>query len=404
MILLLLYSLSSLDISLAAISCMVNNEQCRVGDNLIKTSMGAHNMEECSNLCKQVPGCTAFTYFGAKSHLLSEACMLFNSCRQHGVCEDCITGKSQDDCTCSIPYQSVKNIANFEKLLVNIEDEFECKKLCKKSMTCKAYTYFNGNHAISPLSCVLLTSHTFSGGNGWECQHCFTGPDHCEAGQECKVRYLSTSIPALVDKSLDICLVTGEKDCFIDLNAVAIGSGGRGTYHSKYGYGTGGGSGYFKNGSLRLTSKNDKMEMKIGAGWRTTVTIGGTVVLKAYNGDVGYSGEGGLGGDGYSGGGGVNEAGGSAGGNGIDGVHSSIAKQWWLGGKGSGEDVTLLNMKHFKFTPGKGGPKGMGGGGGGVMVNGKGPEESMYMHLGEGYGAGGGDGNGHTGCVALEFS
>ena len=370
MILLLLFILSSFDISLAAMSCMVNNEQCRVGDNLLDTMMGASSVEQCSKMCEQVSGCTAFTYFGSQSHLLSEACMIFSSCRQREVCEDCVTGSSQDDCTCSISYEGVKNTDNFEKFLVNIPDEFECKKLCKKSKTCKAYTYFNEKDPTNPHSCILMTSHKFSGGNAWKCEHCSTGLDQCDVGQECKVRYLSTNIPALVKKSVDISFISGEKDCFIDLKAVAIGSGGGGSYYNDYGYGFGGGSGYFKAGSMRLTSTDKIMEIKITKGDQTTVSIRGAVVLKAGAGEGGYHGDGG---DGWSGGGGINEAGGSAGSNGTYGTHRSVAKHWGNGGKGSGEDVTKLKMKNFKFTPGKGAEKGWGGGGGGVMVNGKGP-------------------------------
>ena len=394
MILLLLFLLSSFDTSLASMSCMVNNEQCRVGDNLLDTVMGASTVEQCSNMCDHVSGCTAFTYFGPQSTLLSEACMIFSSCRQRGVCEDCVTGSSQDECTCSIPYEGVKNTDNFEKFLVNIADEYECKKLCKKSKTCKAYTYFNGNDPTNPHSCILLTS----GGKAWKCQHCSTGPDQCDVGKECKVKYLSTNIPTLVEKSMNISFISGEKDCFIDLNAVAIGSGGGGSYYKNFGYGFGGGSGYFKAGTLRLTSKDKIMEIKITKGEPTTVSIGGAVVLQAGAGDDGYHR---YGGDGWSGGGGVNEAGGSAGSNGIFGQHRKIAKHWGNGGKGSGEDVTKLDMKNFKFKPGKGAEKGWGGGGGGVMVNGEGPTGSIY--LGEGYGGGGGNGDGQAGCVALEY-
>merc|ERR1711872_868019 len=126
-ILTLLYLVSTLATSLSTTTgCLVNDEQCVTGDNLIKTMIGVQNMQDCDDLCKKTTGCTAFSYFGPNSKLLSHACMMFSSCRKRGACEDCVTGSSQQDCTCSIPYEGIKNNNNFEKFLVNIEDEFKC--------------------------------------------------------------------------------------------------------------------------------------------------------------------------------------------------------------------------------------------------------------------------------------
>ena len=116
----------------------------------------------------------------------------------------------------------------------------------------------------------------------------------------------------------------------------------------------------------------------------------------------------GNGGNGFSGGGGFcNEYffdcpqlcdGGSAGSNGRgleDGVEN--------GGNGTGEDIGLYHLEHWKITPGMGGketPDGTpklhcGGGGGGVLVNGVGPDRSHDQGQGEGYGGGGGKAREH---------
>jgi len=374
---------------------MVDNQHCSLGDNLIKTNTNVKSMEECSGLCNNTIGCTAFTYLGPESHLLSEACMLFSSCRQRGNCQDCVTGSSQDDCTCGIPYEGFKNNDNFENLLLDIEDEFKCKSLCKKSKMCKIYTYFNENDPNTPRLCVLLKSQKMSADKAWKCEHCSTGPDTCEVGEECKVSFLSSIIPLFVDKSFDINFETGEKDCFIELNAMAVGSGGKGHY-SDYNKHHGGGSGYFKFGPVRLTSKDKVLKIKLEQGGPTTISIGEVEVLKAKEGGPAY----GLRecmikydhdgcGNGYSGGAGANGYGGFAGGDGT-GEHA---------GKGSGEDVTKIKMKNFSFKSGRlyGGH-----GGGGILVN-----ENDEIKL---YNAGGGGGTdvwdnqeGDGGFVALEF-
>ena len=105
-------------------------------------------------------------------------------------------------------------------------------------------------------------------------------------------------------------------------------------------------------------------------------------------------------GNGFSGGGGYcNENfgdcpqpcdGGSAGSN-------RVASEEWPAGNGTGEDVTLYHLEHWKITPGVGGKDTFiniahwhnGGGGGGVLVNGYGPHR-VHDGQGEGYGGGGG--------------
>jgi len=401
MILLLLAFLSCLQFSSASMECLVDRKQCSTESRLLTTKLGVATMEECSQLCQDNQDCKAFTHFGSKNPFLSEACLLFYSCEQRVECEDCVTGSKQEECTCSIGYEGFKNADNVENLLDKILDELECKKRCKLSRNCKAYTYYNGDDIANPHTCVLLTRTEFIGGS-WPCKHCSTGPSHCDAGLPCKVKTFNTTFPvfAAVEGSEVIGFHTGEKDCFVDLNAVLIGKGGDGTYHSSYGFGRGGGSGYFKAGTLKMTARDKTINIKSGY-YNTSITIGGQVVLEVQNGkdDVGYGG-----GDGYSGGGGIDAKGGSAGGNGSDG--SKPGRRHGKGGKGSGEDVTQIKMKSFEFTPGEGGDGLFGGGGGGVLVNGAGPERSAYVseYDGQGCGGGGGEGDGLPGCVLLEFS
>ena len=200
------------------------------------------------------------------------------------------------------------------------------------------------------------------------------------------------------EEDMEIRLEAKEKDCFVELNVVAIGSGGLG--HS-----AGGGSGYVETGTVRVSIKQPVLEVTVGnstllSGNPSKVAVGGEVVLKA---KPGKTTDNVVGGDGYSGGGGYGTGrGGSDGGDGEVGDDEDSEA-----GKGSGLDLSSISMKSFILTPGKGGvgESFYGGGGGGVVVNGKKPE---VEHCGgEGYGGGGGY-NGFVnavsaGCVLIEL-
>ena len=120
------------------------------------------------------------------------------------------------------------------------------------------------------------------------------------------------------------------------------------------------------------------------------------------------------GGDGYSGGGAGFDAkwksntGKDGGSDGSDGYSSGGI----LGGKGSGLDLTTLNMTRFVLTPGKAGTgvNNFGGGGGGILVNGKRPQDGRNRYDGEGFGGGRGANCysyskpiGFPGCVLIEI-
>ena len=187
-------------------------------------------------------------------------------------------------------------------------------------------------------------------------------------------------------------MITAEKDCYREIQALAIGGGGAGA-----GSQGGGGSGYIEFQTLRI---RENMKATVGqAGESSEIEINDRLVLSAAPGEdcIGV-----RGGAGYSGGGGYGAAahtggdGGENGGDGEDGQSGS-------GGDGSGFDLTTVNMNNFILSPGKGGiiTGTLGGGGGGVVVNGGKPTGDAYN--GEGYGGGGHVGPGFPGCVLLEL-
>ena len=95
---------------------------------------------------------------------------------------------------------------------------------------------------------------------------------------------------------MSLNLVAAEKDCFVDLNTVAIGGGGGG---SRFG---GSGSGHVEAAILRISVNNPVAEITVGqVDESSKVEIAGDLVLEANPGQTvdGYSG-----GAGYSGGGG----------------------------------------------------------------------------------------------------
>ena len=200
---------------------------------------------------------------------------------------------------------------------------------------------------------------------------------------------------------MNMNLVAAEKDCYVDLNIVAIGGGGRG---GGSGYG-GSGSGYVETAIVRMSVNNPEGEITVGQmGESSKVEIAGELVLEALPGEKGTGG--GPGGAGYSGGGASCNrcSGGTGGSGGSDGGNSTN----YPGGKGSGLDLNLVDLNNFIFTPGAGGQRygEYGGGGGGVAVNGKIPDvTSQYAGAGFGGGSAGGynDYDGYQGCVIVEI-
>ena len=175
---------------------------------------------------------------------------------------------------------------------------------------------------------------------------------------------------------MSIRLVAAEKDCYVDLNVVAIGGGARGS-----------GSGHVETATVRMNVNSPVAEILVGQmAEPSKVEIGGELVLEA------SPGRGPSRGAGYSGGGYHGEAGGSGGGSdGGDIAYDSSHP----GGESS--DLGLVSMKNFILTPAADG-----GASGGVrvgsVVDGKVPgNRTLWEYKGVGFGSGG------SSCVLIEI-
>ena len=165
---------------------------------------------------------------------------------------------------------------------------------------------------------------------------------------------------------MSIRLVAAEKDCYVDLNVVAIGGGARG--------------GQVETATVRMNVNSPVAEILVGQmAEPSKVEIGGELVLEA------SPGRGSSRGAGYSGGGYHGEAGDSGGGSdGGDIAYDS-------------SDLGLVSMKNFILTPAADG-----GASGGVrvgsVVDGKVPgNRTLWEYKGVGFGSGG------NSCVLIEI-
>ena len=171
---------------------------------------------------------------------------------------------------------------------------------------------------------------------------------------------------------MSIRLVAAEKDCYVDLNVVAIGGGARG--------------GIVETATVRMNVNSPVAEILVGQmAEPSKVEIGGELVLEA------SPGRGPSRGAGYSGGGGgyhgeaVDSGGGSDGGDiAYDSSHPG----------GESSDLGLVSMKNFILTPAADG-----GASGGVrvgsVVDGKVPgNRTLWEYKGVGFG---------SSCVLIEI-
>ena len=150
-ILLLIIFASLISCNKVDLDCIHENEECQIlydrsqvqPENLLRTIMGVSTVEKCLELCRtektNVNGqtCHAFTYFGAESFPFRAACMLFSHCKKRRPCQDCTTGSSETECTCSINYSSVISSNNFINDISIAEDELACKRRCAANEICK---------------------------------------------------------------------------------------------------------------------------------------------------------------------------------------------------------------------------------------------------------------------------
>ena len=418
-------------------TCFVNNVKCDISEDTLIDVYLETTWQECSVLCQDEKKCSAFNFFGPESNFHPRnSCLLFSACFKKSPCNDCVIGTNQDDCTCSIGFYGEIDESNFIDMAASVPDEVACKNLCSKTTQCAFYTFYNSRDPHQPEVCILLSNSGIeksqidnskkSGlrSSAKKCDNCKTGPVTCQFNEKCKVALLTTdnghcAHPYIFAYSAEVRLITGEKSCFRDLRALAIGGGGSAQPHPigsgdpNEWTGGGGGSGHPKLGLFQLRS-NETLNLTVGRGRETKIEKDGLELLVAAAGQKcnGYSG-----GDGYSGGGAGprppyhnrNQDGQDGGSNGSDG--HGHGQGHGTGGKGSGLDLATLNMTRFILTPGNAGTGvySYGGGGGGILVNGKKPRGGRDG-LGKGFGGGGGGHNpfywnwdGFPGCVLIEI-
>ena len=388
-----------------SITCFQEDLKCEmVNDNLIATYIGI-TWQECSLLCEDEIACETFNFFGENSDFHPHnACLLFSECENKIASEDCLLGTREPDCDCTsvkhcpcttIGYEGVTDSDNFVDLASEVQSLNDCKRLCLNTTDCTILTYYDDQHPVQPEVCLLLKNAGFEKGIT-KCDHCKTGPASCRSGQKCQAAFLTdgtTNGLVFARTNLTATLVSAEEDCFLEVRALAIGGGGGYDGSGHYG---GGGSGYPEVGLLQLRA-NETLNLIVGGAKQTSsVEKEGQVILIAA---AGQDNNGNNGGDGYSGGGAGND-GGYDGGDGESNGNSD-------GGKGSGIDVSTLNMTRFVLTPGKAGlayNDAYGGGGGGILVNGEEPSGGSGFEA-EGFGGGGSRGyygTGRPGCVLIE--
>ena len=397
----------------SSITCFQENLECKMTNgNLIETYVGV-TWEECTLLCETEKNCETFNFFGPESNFNPpNACLLFSKCKRKDPFEGCLLGTREKHCSCTslqycpcinIPYEGSVDDDNFVDLASEVHSEDACKNLCSSTTNCAAFTYYDSLDLYQPEVCLMLSSSGLEK-SATKCEHCKTGPATCQTGQKCQVAVLTDGNShqyVFAQNTSTATLVTSERDCFLDVRAVAIGGGGQGgTGWPNFG---GGGSGYAEMGLLQLRA-NETLDLVVGGGKETSsVQKGGQVLLIAAAGED-YEGK--NGGDGYCGGGaGASSSGYQGRDGGFDGsdggMYDGSINQ---GGRGSGLDVGTLNLTRFVLTPGKPGLHNshLGGGGGGILVNGVKPSGGG-VHDGEGFGGGGNNGgNGLPGCILLE--
>ena len=401
---LLLFTLFPLSSSAPLLDCVVDQQQCEItAENLIQTFFEVPTFEDCSALCEDELTCIGFTHFSESGYPFPHGCLLFSSCKRRVGCEGCATGSSQSECTCSVPYSGLVTPPNFVDLIGSVMDEHECKNHCIANSHCSTYTYYDSEDQGLSNVCLLLTSSALEE-VVLPCPNCHTGSTQCKTNSTCQVSVLANNsgsqveLPIFAEESLQLTLVAGESDCFLELKVVAIGGGGGDGDLDTY---TGAGSGHIETKIVHLSSKSPVVEITVGKhGERSTVAIGGEMVIEAASGKAGDNNQGG--GEGYSGGGGGGGGnGGTDGGDGHVGEDGVVAGT--AGGLGSSFDLKVVAMENFNLSAGEGGKGngGAGGGGGGVLVNERRPGVNEFN--GQGFGGGGRLGSmGYQGCVLVE--
>ena len=307
------------------IDCFFDQQKCQIErDILINTFPETTSVEECKLVCEDEINCRAFTYFGSNSFPIPNGCLLFSTCRDQQPCENCTTGSTQAQCTCSISYAGEVTSANFVDLFGGVQDELSCKSLCLSESRCDLYTYYDSDDVDQPRTCFLFTSLGLQTA-ARPCENCFTGSGQCRVNETCRAAVITNGTVTnaiFAEENSTVTLVANQKDCCVDLDVIAIGGGG----NFLSGTGAGAGSGYVEAGKVRLPINSPVMQITVRPGGSPSkVEVGGEVVLEAAPGEspiLNNEFDTGLGGDGYCGGGGSgggSPRGGTDGGEGEDG-------------------------------------------------------------------------------------
>ena len=78
------------------VTCFQDGQECELtSQNLVEAAITT-NWQECSLLCLNSSGCSAFTFFGINSDIPPHnSCFLFSDCKTKVPCNDCVIGIPQ---------------------------------------------------------------------------------------------------------------------------------------------------------------------------------------------------------------------------------------------------------------------------------------------------------------------
>ena len=96
---LILYIVSCSDLTGSGLPngvCLLENQACGMHDNVVSIVNSINSLDQCTELCQDEDSCTFVTFYGENSFPFSQTCIMFSSCDDIVVCDDCTT----EDSTC----------------------------------------------------------------------------------------------------------------------------------------------------------------------------------------------------------------------------------------------------------------------------------------------------------------
>ena len=269
-----------------SITCFQDNQKCEVMNGNLIDMYVQTTWEECSLLCQDDLSCLAFNFFGAESEFHPHnACLLFSACESKLSCTDCVIGVTQEDCLCSVSYDGEIDNSDYVGIASEVPSEAACKSLCSRTGQCTVYTYYDSEDLVEPEMCMMMSSSGLTR-SATKCHNCRTGAATCQAGQKCQAAVLTdgqTNQYVFAQSSTTATLRTAEKDCFLNVRALAIAGGGRG------GSCGGGGSGYIEYGLVVMRS-NETLNLVVGRGQESSTLERDNQILLAAATGQDYSG------------------------------------------------------------------------------------------------------------------